>query len=108
MKGKNGADWWLYYKKRLPNGYITKEQAEKLGWKKRKGNLSRVAPGRVIGGDRYFNKNKKLPEKNGREWYEADVNYGSGYRKTDRIVYSNDGIVFYTKDHYKTFYEITK
>ena len=108
MKGKNGADWWLYYKKRLPGDYITKKQAEKLGWENEKGNLAKVAPGKMIGGDKYFNRNNKLPDKLGRQWYEVDAYYTRGYRNTERIVYSNDGIVFYTKDHYKTFYEVTE
>ena len=66
VKGKNGADWWLYYKKKLPEDYITKEWAEKLGWNKTKGNLAKVAPGKMLGGNMYKNKNEKLPKKKGR------------------------------------------
>lgn len=51
---------------------------------------------------------KKLPEKYGRIWYEADVNYTGGYRNGERIVYSNDGLIFYTNNHYETFYEIVE
>ena len=105
--GKMGGDWWIYYKKQLPSYYITKEQAEKRGWEKQKGNLSTVAPGKVIGGERYYNDDQKLPEETGRIWYEADINYSGGYRNNERIVYSNDGLAFYTMDHYRTFYEIT-
>ena len=41
-------------------------------------------------------------------WYEADIDYQSGYRNTYRILYSNDGLIFVTYDHYQTFYEVTK
>ena len=108
--GTNGADYWLlYYKQKLPEYYITKEQAEDLGWKKRKGNLAQVAPGKMIGGDYYRNDDGKLPSKLGRIWYEADISYTSGKRGScDRILYSDDGLIFVTKDHYKTFYEISR
>ena len=62
----------------------------------------------MIGGDIYENRNGKLPTENGRIWYEADINYSSGFRNTERILYSNDGLIFVTYDHYKTFYEITR
>lgn len=58
-----------------------------------------------MGGDIYKNREKKLPEKDGRIWYEADINYDGGFRNTQRILYSNDGLVFVTYDHYITFYE---
>ena len=54
----------------------------------------------------YKNKNEHLPVEYGRIWYEADINYTSGYRKEARIVYSNDGLIFVTYDHYTTFVEI--
>ncbi len=54
----------------------------------------------------YENRNKHLPEKLGRKWYEADINYQTGRRNAQRIVYSNDGLIFVTYDHYQTFYEI--
>ncbi|MBE6718969.1 MAG: hypothetical protein E7574_06925 [Ruminococcaceae bacterium] len=54
----------------------------------------------------YRNDNSRLPQEDGRIWYEADLEYESGYRSTDRIVYSSDGLVFLTYDHYKTFYEV--
>ena len=60
----------------------------------------------MIGGDVYKNREGKLPHANGRIWYEADINYTSGHRGTERILYSNDGLVFVTYDHYRTFYEI--
>ena len=105
--GLNGADYWLTHKGKLPENYITKEEAELLGWKSKKGNLADVAKGKMIGGNIYYNDNGHLPQANGRIWYEADINYTSGYRGTERILYSNDGLIFVTYDHYQTFYEIS-
>lgn len=92
--------------KKLPDNYITKDQAEALGWVNRDGNLHRVAPGKSMGGDIFENRKKQLPDVPGRTWYEADINYISGYRGNDRIVYSSDGLIYKTSDHYKTFTEI--
>ena len=106
--GRNGADYWLYYNRKLPEYYITKDQAEALGWKPREGNLAQVAPKMMIGGKPYENKSRHLPISPGRIWYEADISYVSGFRSDcDRILYSNDGLIFVTRDHYKTFYEIS-
>ncbi|MGG0763179.1 ribonuclease domain-containing protein [Bacillus paramycoides] len=92
--------------KKLPDNYIKKDQAEALGWVNRDGNLHRVAPGKSMGGDIFENRKKQLPDVPGRTWYEADINYSSGYRGDDRIVYSSDGLIYKTSDHYKTFTEI--
>lgn len=105
--GTDGADYALTHTGKLPNNYITKNEAKQFGWNSQKGNLSDVANGKVIGGDVYKNREGKLPQANGRVWYEADINYTSGYRGTERILYSNDGLVFVTYDHYETFYEIS-
>lgn len=67
-----------------------------------------MLPGKMLGGDIYKNREGKLPSAPGRVWYEADMNYKSGYRNRDRILYSNDGLIFVTYDHYQTFYEITE
>ncbi|WP_438357566.1 ribonuclease domain-containing protein, partial [Bacillus pseudomycoides] len=92
--------------KTLPGNYITKEQAEALVWNNRAGNLHEVAPGKSIGGDIFENRKNQLPNATGGKWYEADINYLSGYRGNDRIVYSNDGLIYKTSDHYKTFTQI--
>lgn len=55
---------------------------------------------------RKYNGGKNMPHKDGRVWYEADINYKTGKRNTQRIVWSNDGLIFVTYDHYDTFYEI--
>lgn len=77
-----------------------------MGWRKWKGNLRKIIPGATIGGDVYANREKKLPEKAGRIWYEADINYTGGFRNGHRIVYSNDGLIFATYDHHETFYAL--
>lgn len=59
-----------------------------------------------IGGDIFKNKGNPLPTSNGRIWYEADMNYTSGFRGSDRLLYSNDGLIYKSIDHYKTFTKI--
>ncbi|MGM9645281.1 MAG: ribonuclease domain-containing protein [Eubacteriales bacterium] len=105
--GTNGADAYLYFYKKLPEYYVTKEFAEINRWQNKKGNLNEVLPGKMIGGDIYRNEDRKLPGSSGRIWYEADINYAGGFRGAHRILYSNDGLIFVSYDHYKTFYEIT-
>ena len=89
----------------LPEYYITKSEAKSLGWVPSKGNLCEVAPGRAIGGDIWTNRQKSLPTKSGRKYFEADLNYNCGNRNADRVVFSNDGLVFVTFDHYRSFEE---
>ena len=97
-----------YIKKhgKLPTNFITKAQAKALGWNPKKGNLAQVAPGKSIGGDIFKNNEGKLPNAPGRIWYEADINYVSGSRGADRILFSNDGFIFKTSDHYSSFTQI--
>lgn len=85
----------------LPNYYITKNEAKKQGWNPSKRNLCDVLPGRAIGGDKFSNREKTLPP--GEKYFEADVNYHCGNRKADRIVFTKNGDVYLTKDHYKSF-----
>ena len=87
---------------KLPDYYLTKGQARNRGWVAAKGNLCEVLPGMAIGGDVFTNRQKLLPVKNGRKWFEADLNYNCGRRNADRILFSNDGLVYVTHDHYKT------
>lgn len=104
--GNNGADWWLKRTGKLPVYYINKSEAKKLGYNPIFGNLSVVAPGKMLTKGEFKNINGHLPSSTGRVWYEADINYTNGYRGSDRIVYSNDGLIFVTYDHYNTFHEI--
>jgi hypothetical protein len=104
--GVMGADWWIKYYGKLPDYYISREEAKSLGWKPKKANLGQSAPGKMMFGGEYFNDNGKVPQKAGRKWYEADINYETGKRNKSRILFSNDGLIFVTYDHYETFYEI--
>jgi hypothetical protein len=90
---------------KLPGYYITKKKARLQGWDAGKGNLCDVIPGKAIGGDVFTNRDRQLPTKKGRTWYEADLNYDCGRRNADRLLFSNDGLLFVTRDHYKTFDE---
>lgn len=94
---------YIHKFRHLPSNYITKRDAENLGWSSSRGNLWDVAYGMSIGGSRFGNYEGQLPEKSGRKWYECDVNYEGGYRGAERILYSNDGLIYYTDDHYETF-----
>lgn len=86
----------------LPENYITKDEAYDLGWQS-DGTLDEVAPGKSIGGDYYGNYEGVLPDEPGREYHECDIDYESGNRNGKRIVYSNDGNIYYTEDHYNSF-----
>lgn len=92
-----------YVKKnhKLPDYYITKNEAKKLGWNPSQGNLCEILPGKAIGGDYFGNREGKLP-KDGK-YFEADVNYNCGNRNSDRIIFTKNGEVYLTKNHYKSF-----
>ena len=91
---------------KLPVNYITKKEAQDMGWDPSKGNLSDILPGMSIGGSAFGNYEGALPRANGRRYFECDIDYDGGYRGAKRLVYSNDGLVFYTEDHYNTFEQI--
>ena len=90
----------------LPDNFITKEEARALGWDASAGNLHRVAPGKSIGGDRFGNREGLLPSKSGRQYYECDIDYTGGTRGAKRIVFSDEGLIFYTEDHYASFEQL--
>ena len=90
----------------LPDNFITKKEAQALGWDSRYNDVSDVAPGYSIGGDYFGNYEGLLPREKGRIYYECDCWYESGRRNAYRIIFSNDGLVFYTEDHYETFVEM--
>ena len=87
----------------VPSNYVTKSKARKAGWLNTKGNLWDVLPGMSIGGGGFYNDDGMLPDASGREWFECDIDYEGGFRNAKRIVYSNDGLIYYTDDHYETF-----
>ena len=88
----------------LPGNYLTKREAQALGWESRLGNLWDVAEGCSIGGDRFGNYEGQLPGE--RRWTECDIGYDGGYRGAKRLVFSEDGAMYYTADHYNTFDEV--
>lgn len=90
----------------LPDNFLTKSEARQLGWDSSQNYVSDVAPGYSIGGDKFGNYEGLLPDASGRKWYEADANYTVGPRGAERILYSSDGLVYYTSDHYQTFTEM--
>ena len=87
----------------LPSNFITKQQARDLGWVNTEGNLNQVAPGKSIGGDEMQYKETKIAQVDGRIYYECDINYSEGFRGAERLVYSNDGVIYYSPNHFKTF-----
>lgn len=90
----------------LPDNYISKSEAKELGWESNEGNLWDVAPEMSIGGDKFGNREGLLPKASGRQWYECDIDYNGGYRGEKRILYSNDGLIYYTDDHYSSFEQL--
>lgn len=96
----NAPDVYFKLHGRLPDYYITKKQAEEIyGWNSRRNTLAGKAPGKMIGGDVYMNDKEILPIKEGRVWYECDIDYFSGHRGGKRLYYSNDGLMFYSDRH---------
>lgn len=93
---------YLHQYGRLPGNFITKQEAEELGWPG--GDLEPYAPGKCIGGNRFGNYEGRLPEKEGRSYTECDIDtLGKRSRGAKRLVFSNDGLIYYTEDHYETF-----
>jgi hypothetical protein len=99
---KDDVALYLHLYGRLPSNFITKSEARKLGWSG--GSLERYAPGKCIGGDRSGNREGLLPKASGRVYYECDIGtLGASSRGARRIVFSNDGLIYYTSDHYESF-----
>ena len=85
----------------LPGNFVTKAEAEAAGWTG--GAVGKVLPGKSIGGDRFNNREGLLPKAEGRVWTECDVGERRSTRGPERIVFSNDGLIYYTPDHYDSF-----
>ncbi len=99
---KDDVARYIYLYGRLPSNFITKKDARVLGWEG--GSLEPYAPGKCIGGSHFGNYEGVLPEKEGRSYTECDIDtLGADKRGAKRIVFSNDGLVYYTEDHYETF-----
>ena len=87
----------------LPPNYLTKREAQDLGWVASRGNLWQVTDRMSIGGDRFGNYEGQLPEARGRTWKECDIDYVKGNRNAKRICFSNDGLIYYSGSHYRDF-----
>lgn len=99
---KEDVALYLHLYGHLPDNYITKKDAEALGWTG--GSLEPYAPGKCIGGSRFGNYEGLLPAAEGRRYTECDIDtLGAGSRGAKRIVFSNDGLIYYTGDHYASF-----
>ncbi len=92
---------------RLPERFLTKDAAERVGWRPGS-DLWKVAPGKSIGGDRFGNRERLLPAAPGRRFFEADLDYAGGSRGARRLVWSSDGLRWVTLDHYRSFREVPK
>lgn len=94
---------YIYTYHKLPSNYIRKDEARALGWNPQENYLGDIVPGKSIGGDVFQNFEKKLKDKPQRRYYEADIDYNGKERNAKRIIFSNDGLIYYTEDHYNTF-----
>lgn len=102
---KDDVALYIHTYNRLPKNFITKKEARSLGWEG--GSVEKFAQGKCIGGDRFYNNEEILPVKSGRTYTECDIDtLGKNSRGSKRIVFSNDGLIFYTENHYETFEEI--
>lgn len=99
---KEDVSLYLYTYGRLPQNFITKSEARSLGWSG--GGLDEYDYGKCIGGDRFGNNEGLLPESSGRRYYECDIDtLHENDRGAKRIVFSSDGLIYYTEDHYDSF-----
>ncbi len=99
---KEDVACYIHFFGRLPDNFITKQEAQNLGWPG--GSLEPYAPGMCIGGSRFGNYEGLLPEAKGRRYTECDIDtLGAKSRGAKRIVFSNDGLIYYTGDHYESF-----
>nr|WP_308520362.1 ribonuclease domain-containing protein [uncultured Stomatobaculum sp.] len=97
---------YLHSYGKLPKNFISKKEAEEQGFRFGEGDFGEAFPGMSVGGSRFGNYEGQLPEKSGRRYYECDIDYQGGRRNAKRLVYSNDGLIFYTDDHYKSFTQL--
>ena len=87
----------------VPSNYVSKTKARNAGWISEQGNLWDVLPGKSIGGSRFDDDEDQLPDAPGRTWTECDIGYSGGRRGPERMIFSNDGLIYYTPDHYRHF-----
>lgn len=99
---KDNVALYIHTYNHLPNNYVTKEEARNAGWSG--GSVEKYLPDKAIGGDVFSNFEENLPTKEGRVYYECDIDtHNQDSRGAKRIVFSNDGLIYYTEDHYESF-----
>ena len=102
---KDDVALYLHQYGHLPSNFITKGEARKAGWSG--GSLEEYFPGMCIGGDTFGNREGTLPSAKGRTWSECDIDtLGRRSRGAKRILYSNDGLIYYTDDHYESYTQL--
>lgn len=102
---KDDVALYIHTYGRLPENFVTKKEAEAAGWTG--GSLEKYLPGKCIGGSYFGNHEGILPKAKGRKWTECDINtLGKSSRGAERIVFSNDGLIYYTNDHYESFEQL--
>lgn len=102
---KDDVALYIHVYGHLPDNYISKKSAREYGYEG--GSVEDVLPGMCIGGDHFGNYGKQLPEKDDRSYTECDIDtLGKDERGAKRIVFSNDGYIYYTEDHYRTFEQL--
>ncbi len=99
---KDNVALYLHTYNHLPYNYITKQEAKQAGWEG--GSVEVYLPDKAIGGDEFSNYEQLLPIAEGRIYYECDIDtHGKDSRGAKRIIFSNDGLIYYTDDHYESF-----
>lgn len=102
---KDDVALYIHTYGKLSSNFITKKEANALGWSG--GSLENYAPGKCIGGDKFGNYEGLLPTAMGRKYYECDIDtLGKSKRGAKRIIFSSDGLIFYTSDHYESFEQL--
>lgn len=97
---KEDVALYLHLYGHLPQNFITKTKAREKGWNG--GGLDDILPGMCIGGGGFQNAEGLLPA--GHTYKECDIDtLGKSSRGAKRIVYSDDGYIYYTDDHYESF-----
>lgn len=102
---KEDVSLYLIQYGHLPSNFVTKKEARAAGWEG--GGLEKILPGKCIGGDYFGNYEGLLPKAKGRSWYECDINtLGKKSRGAERLLYSSDGLIYYTDDHYESYTQL--
>ena len=84
--------------------YVSKREALGLGWHPG-ANICPFLGGRMIGGDRFDNREHALPL--GPSYREADLDEENcGHRGPKRLIFDQTGDIWVSIDHYRSFREV--